>query len=192
MEHIKPLDIHYDHKKLLEVKDAFHRAFPEFTSHHIHISSKDGVTYKPEWKYKEGEQKGEQNNLRMGGGLEQDKWNKLNEFFKGTYLEEVYNDLDDKFNICRGRYMTTDQDRRAYSYHVDLTPRLHIPLKTNEDNIFLVEDVLYKMQDLGRVYWMDTTKKHTAANFSWEERHHLVFMITMKSWMKEQMNATST
>ena len=69
--------------------------------------------------------------------LDQNDFTVVNELFKDTYAEEVYNDLNEKYDICRGRYMTLDENFRGYSYHYDTTDRIHIPLTTNEDAIFI-------------------------------------------------------
>ena len=73
--------------------------------------------------------------------------------------------------------MNLNPDNRAYSYHVDMTKRIHIPLRTNDDCMFMVEDNVYKMPELGQAYMLDTTHKHTALNLSWENRVHAVFCL---------------
>ena len=109
-------------------------------------------------------------------GVNQSDFNKLNARFKGTYLEEVVDDVNRKYNTTRVRFMNMDPgEKRAYSYHCDETPRLHIPLKTNSKCMFLVEDVVYRMPEEGALYWLDTTKIHTAMNLSWDNRIHIVF-----------------
>ena len=73
--------------------------------------------------------------------------------------------------------MTLSPENRAYSYHVDRTKRIHIPLRTNEDCMFIVENNLYKMPEEGQAYMLDTTNRHTALNLSWENRVHLVLCL---------------
>jgi len=62
----------------------------------------------------------------------------------------------------------------CYSYHVDPTQRMHIPLITNDDCFMIIEDQLYRYPADGNHYLVDTTKKHTFVNASLEDRIHLV------------------
>ena len=100
--------------------------------------------------------------------------NLLNEWFKNSYVEEVINEINKHYNTTKWRFMKLTSERRAYSYHRDETKRLHIPLLTNEDCFFIIDEQLYKMNQVGRVYEMDTTKKHTALNLGWSDRIHMV------------------
>lgn len=103
----------------------------------------------------------------------------MNKFFVDSYVEEVYNTIAADFNVSRARFMTLDKDKRGYSYHKDASKRLHIPLVTNEDNILLVDDVVYRLDVPGALYEVDTTKKHTALNLGWEDRVHIVFDLKL-------------
>ena len=100
--------------------------------------------------------------------------NYMNEWFKGKYTEEVINDLNKTYKTTKWRFMRLTSERRAYSYHRDETKRLHIPLLTSEDCFFIIDEKLYKMNQEGKVYEMDTTKKHTALNLGWNDRVHMV------------------
>lgn len=154
------LEQKYDYKELLKIYDSLIKKHPQ-----IHISSIDGKTY---WY-----ESGDLNKYK----LDQNDFVKVNTFFKGTYVETVYKELDKCYNICRGRFMTLSPENRAYSYHVDRTKRIHIPLRTNEDCMFIVENNLYKMPEEGQAYMLDTTNRHTALNLSWENRVHLVLCL---------------
>lgn len=101
-------------------------------------------------------------------------YNKLNDIFKGTYLEEVHNTLVEKFNVIRGRYMTL-MGRKCYSYHEDPTWRLHIPLITFPTCIFLIEDKVYRLHNVGQVYLVNTTLTHSAMNMTLNDRIHIVY-----------------
>ena len=70
--------------------------------------------------------------------------------------------------------MELNSGNRAYSYHYDMTQRIHIPLVTDEDCMFIVDDNVYKMPEPGQAYMLDTTKKHTALNLGSNKRVHLV------------------
>jgi hypothetical protein len=105
----------------------------------------------------------------------ENKYSILNEFFVGTYVEEVYNLLDQMFGVTRGRFMLLNKHKRAYSYHSDLTPRIHIPISTDDYCMFIINDVVYKLPDVGQLYLVDTTKMHSALNLGYTERLHIVF-----------------
>lgn len=154
------LEQKFDHIKLLEIYESFSIKKPQ-----IHVSSADGKTY----VFDSGD-------LRKYD-LDQNDFTQVNNYFKGTYVEKVYNELNECYNICRGRFMTLSPENRAYSYHYDRTKRIHIPLYTNEDCMFIVNDNVYKMQELGQAYMLDTRHKHTALNLSWQERVHFVVCL---------------
>ena len=62
----------------------------------------------------------------------------------------------------------------CYSYHWDPTKRMHIPLLTNENNFFVIDDEISRYPADGSYYLIDTTKKHTFVNASFENRLHIV------------------
>ena len=63
------------------------------------------------------------------------------------------------------------------SYHVDPDSiRYHIPLITDADAFFVVDDMVERMPDIGRLYSLQTNVKHTAINASTSaNRLHIVF-----------------
>lgn len=88
------------------------------------------------------------------------------------YTNQILTDL----GMYRSRVMKM-RDRTCYSYHVDPTGRIHIPLKTNENCFFVIEDEVVRLPANGSSYFIDTTKKHTFVNASFEERVHIVGCI---------------
>jgi hypothetical protein len=64
--------------------------------------------------------------------------------------------------------------KTCYSYHWDPTKRMHIPLITNENNFFVIDDEVSRYPADGSYYLIDTTKKHTFVNASFENRLHIV------------------
>lgn len=162
MMYVKKLPEKYNNTKLLEI---FHSLNLDYDINQIAITSMTG----DDLHFGVG-------NLSLING-NQCEFNKLNNVFKGTYLEKVVDDVNKKYNITRVRFMRMSDIKRAYSYHYDQTPRLHIPLKTNDKCMFLVEDTIVRMPEEGALYWLDTTKIHTALNLSWEERIHIVFCL---------------
>lgn len=160
---LKPLDIYYDSSKLL---DIYNSNFSH--ENQILISSPTGRMY----KLPSGD-------LRKAP-FEQSDCTILNKYFEATYVEHVYKELDSKFDVCRGRFMKLDAEKRAYSYHQDITPRIHIPLQTNDDCMFYIDGQVVKMPELGRAYLLNTTLKHSALNLSWEDRIH--FVVCLKEY----------
>lgn len=153
----KSVDLHYDSKELLSLYESnFSRM------NQVHVSSPDGTLYEMP-----------SGDLRTSD-YKQTDFTVINSYFKDSYVEEVYKDLDSRYNICRGRFMKLDSVIRAYSYHQDRTPRIHIPLKTNSDCFFYINGQVVKMPTLGQTYLLNTTCKHSAINLSWEDRIHFV------------------
>ena len=150
----------YDTDKLLDCYNNF-----QDMADQICISSPDGKTFVEE----------SGNTWTIEKMLSYDK---LNTYFRGTYVDEVYNDLNDKYGICRARFMRLTKLNRAYSYHQDWTPRIHIPLKTDRNSLFLVEDNVIKMHNIGTTYKLDTRYRHTALNLGSADRIHMVFCLT--------------
>lgn len=175
---MKKLENRYDHEKLLSV---LHNT--NIRADQVHVSSPTGNEY----LYPSGD--------LMKHGLNQNDFTVINEEFVGTYVEEVYNDLNERYDICRGRFMTMSPNNRAYSYHYDISKRLHIPLTTDENCMFIVDDELYKASELGALYELDATKKHTALNLGNNTRTHFVVCLkansAIDSYMKRLKNATS-
>lgn len=107
----------------------------------------------------------------------------LNEY-RNTYTEEVCNIVKDNIkdiNVGRIRWMLL-KPKSTLSYHRDPKDplRLHIPIITTNDAFFIVDDNLYRMEDKGSVYAINTLKKHTAVNTANIERLHIVF----DTWIK--------
>lgn len=90
-------------------------------------------------------------------------------FSKLEYTNSVLKDL----NIFRARVMNM-APKTCYTYHKDPTKRMHIPLITNENCFFVIEDEVVRLPADGSSYLIDTTKKHTFINASLEERIHIV------------------
>jgi len=96
-------------------------------------------------------------------------FDQLNPFFRNTLFEG----LIEKYNFKRTRLMWMG-NFACYSMHSDLSPRIHIPLISNNQSYFVFEQGLVKHLSSGFVYWIDTTRKHTAINGSDHWRLHLV------------------
>lgn len=102
-------------------------------------------------------------------------YNKLVSVFKGTLFEEVYNLINENFNVGRIRLMQS-LPKTCLSWHADDGMRLHYPIKTQEGCLMVIEnEVMHLSQD--NWYITDTNKFHTAMNASKENRIHLVAAI---------------
>lgn len=95
--------------------------------------------------------------------------------FKGSSFEELYNIIKLNYNVGRIRIMKSEP-KTCLSWHIDPTPRLHFPIKTQHGCFMVVEDeVVHMPKDTW--WWVDTTKEHTAFNASKESRIHLVICL---------------
>lgn len=97
------------------------------------------------------------------------------EFVYPLYELTYTNSILKKYSMFRTRVMKMIKGT-AYGIHVDNTPRIHIPLETNENCLFIINDVVYRMPADGSVYFTNTTKPHTAINASTNRfiRTHIV------------------
>lgn len=162
MLELQQLEEKFDSKKILDELNLCH-----FRKDNIwFISSQDGKTYSPLGH----------DHIRANRNINQNEHDKLNELFKGTYIGQIYNELNKKYDICLARYMKL-YSKKCYTYHRDLSMRIHIPVVTNENCGFIVNDKFFRMPDEGQTYLLDTTQKHSALNMSTKDRIHLVFCL---------------
>ena len=99
----------------------------------------------------------------------------LCDLFKDTYIGEVVSTLKDEYKVTRGRFMMLSM-KTCLTYHFDSSPRLHIPLITDDNCFMIIDDKVCRIPYPG-TYKVDTTKKHTALNASKILRTHLVFVL---------------
>ena len=99
----------------------------------------------------------------------------LCEGFAGSLFEDVYNHLTSKYNVGRIRIMKS-KPKTCLTWHVDDTPRIHYPIKT-QDGCFMVIENESKYLEQDKWYFTNTTLPHTAFNGSKLERIHLVGVI---------------
>jgi hypothetical protein len=90
---------------------------------------------------------------------------------------EYTNQIIKELGMFRTRLMTL-KPYQCYSYHIDPSPRIHIPLITNPNCFMIIDDILYRYPADGNYYVADTTKIHTFVNASTEYRVHIVGGIT--------------
>lgn len=96
------------------------------------------------------------------------------DFIEPLFPEMIYtNSIIKQLGMFRTRIMRL-RPYQCYSYHIDPSPRIHIPLITNENCFMIIDDVLYRYPADGNYYLADTTKIHTFVNASLEDRIHIV------------------
>lgn len=95
--------------------------------------------------------------------------------FKNTLFETVYTALQEKYTLGRVRLMKSES-KTCLSWHVDTTPRIHYPIKTQEGCFMVIEDEVMHIP-LNEWWETNTILKHTAFNGSKESRIHLVATV---------------
>jgi hypothetical protein len=83
------------------------------------------------------------------------------------------NSLLVKYNLAYSRVMILN-GKTCYTYHKDFTKRVHIPIETNDNNFFVMNDEVFRLPADGSVYEVDTTNLHTFVNASTSTRTHIV------------------
>jgi hypothetical protein len=114
--------------------------------------------------------------------IQQDEYNAYIDALDGTYLLEVCEDvakyIESSYKLAVGRVrIITLKPKVCLTYHTDPESqfRFHIPIVTNENVLFIVDDQVQRMPQCGQLYQLEVQKKHTVLNASREERIHLVF-----------------
>ena len=97
------------------------------------------------------------------------KFEKLNSFYVNSIIEEVIS----QYKLYRTRWMWVNPFS-CYSIHNDYSPRIHIPLVTNPQCLFVFPPDQTFYLEINKVYFVDTTKNHTFINCSEQARLHLV------------------
>jgi len=117
---------------------------------------------------------------------------RTDEFDYDTLVYEDYpymNSIITEYNMFRTRKMWM-QEKFTYAWHVDNSPRIHIPLYTNEHCMWIIRDIdepytdrIYRIPADGGVYLVDTTTPHTFLNSNADEflRTHIVGATTIKT-----------
>jgi len=95
--------------------------------------------------------------------------------FQKTVLQEVNDYFVKEYDVVRGRIMVLGA-KSTLTYHTDDSPRIHIPLITSRDSLFIIEDIIYRLE-YRKTYFVNTLKKHTAVNTNFLSRVHLVYCL---------------
>jgi hypothetical protein len=101
------------------------------------------------------------------------KYSNVNSSIKNTEIEKII----DRYQGFRSRIMMMDS-RKCYSVHRDPTPRIHVPIVTNNQcwMIWPYNNLCASMP-IGNIYYTDTTKEHTFLNGGLEARIHLMMCV---------------
>jgi len=94
-----------------------------------------------------------------------------NQAWLRSFLDQLAPRIIGRIRVMRIR------PRVCYSWHRDLTPRIHVPLITHPNNFMVINSEsahLYR----GSYWWADTTKYHTAMNCSENDRFHIVIEVS--------------
>ena len=108
--------------------------------------------------------------------VNEDAYRVFEPLLMNTYFKNVYDLLSQHFRLGRVRILKLDS-RSSLSYHRDPEARLHIPIITNPGALMIVDKNAYHMKATGAVYYVNTTKYHTALNGGNQPRVHLVATI---------------
>ena len=98
---------------------------------------------------------------------------KEKEFIYPLFDLPYINSIIKEHNLYRVRLMNL-KSKTCYSYHQDYGKRFHIPIITNDNCFFVIDDKIKRYPADGNWYIIDTTLKHTAVNASWKDRIHLI------------------
>ena len=110
------------------------------------------------------------------------------------YIRSVINDAArGSGGVLKARLMRLQANRTIGEHRDKFTPgppvlRLHIPIVTNPEVIFLVNRKPYHMEE-GRLYSIDVSMLHAVSNKGTLHRVHLVFDVVMTPEVKEKMKA---
>jgi len=100
--------------------------------------------------------------------------NHKEEDFKYPIADAPYlNSILKEYGMLRTRLLRL-KPFDCYSYHIDPTPRIHIPLINDEYCLGIIDDVVYRLPADGSVYAVDTTLRHTFLNGGDYDRLHIV------------------
>lgn len=169
------IDYGFDIARLTEEAISFHESYPDLPDNQIcvtgtstgsdHLEGSGSLEYK--WVDME-------TRVPRANPLQETEFTHFLDAFKGTYTEEVYLRLYQRFNIGRLRFMYVSP-RKCYSWHRDTTPRIHVPIRTDPARTgLIVEDTVVRLPADGNAYVIDTTRYHTAFNAWNQTRIHLV------------------
>ena len=116
-------------------------------------------------------------------GIDESKYTEFVNDFKGTYFEDVYRELSEKFKLGRVRLLLKEP-RSTLSWHKDPECRLHVPIITNKGCSMVIENVAKHLPADGKVWITNNTKYHNFFNGGEQARVHLVACVLESPFKK--------
>lgn len=107
-----------------------------------------------------------------GGLVLPDRWTEWRPGFEAGTLLNVLSEFDISA-IARIRLMKVSP-KRCYSWHSDVSIRIHIPLISNKGSFLVIKDES-KHLTVGKIWIANTQFPHTAFNGGNSDRFHLVY-----------------
>ena len=108
--------------------------------------------------------------------IDEEEYTEICPEFRGTYIEDVYNKISEKYKLGRVRLLMKPP-RSCLSWHRDPDKRLHIPIITNPGARMVIEEESFHMPANGKLYITDNTKYHNFFNGGEQNRIHLVAVL---------------
>lgn len=105
--------------------------------------------------------------------LKEEDFNIICDYFKGSYIEQVVNEINSKYEVFRTRFMMI-RYKTCLSTHTDSSIRIHIPIVTNPHCYMVIDDKIWRLST-NKTYIVNTLLDHTAINAGRTDRVHLVF-----------------
>lgn len=175
-DNFRKLNIHFD---IAALKEAYECAVEEIgfsgdVVNCISVTHTEGTGSDPRgifWTKDEN-----YNEIQVERFVNEEAYKIFEPLLMNSYIKNVYDVLSQHYNMGRVRILRLDS-RTSLSYHRDPEARLHIPIITNPGALMIVEEEAHHMKADGSVYYVDTTKYHTALNGGNQPRIHLVATI---------------
>ncbi len=121
--------------------------------------------------------------------LDERHYNKVKDWVKGTYLEEVLTSFKAEFTRARIAVMNPGAFVSEHiDYNTDYSVRYHIPITTNKDcGFYAVKDgeKVYQTMEPGSVWFLNQGLRHSAWNKGTTSRSHIIISFLTQEDMND-------